>query len=279
MLKFENILSQSIVKPKEEDRHREDRVRVAPAHGLFAVADGAGGQGMFAGDWAQYLLDKLPLSPIKTTTEFGQWHEGIREQFYKEKLAIVKANFPDLEQKYEREGSLSTLLVMWYVEEEQKIYLLSCGDSAFFVKTNESFSSTIPYADFMENPYLIGTTKDYPASAIDLQVKDADADATYLLCSDTLAQYILAAYLFTHPTPENTEQLQLVEDDYVRLSQYTIDLRKAGMAEKDFTDEVLKELIAALENEATFKAYLYQLNEQKLLNYDDYSLILIPKRA
>jgi hypothetical protein len=267
------IKAQSVVKPHEDSRHREDRIRIDNPN-FIALADGAGGQGLFAGEWADYLLAHIPETPIKTAAEFVQWHNSIKEAFYNQKLEEVKQQIPDMLAKFEREGSLSTLLVMWYVPEESKTYMLSCGDSALFVKT-KSFWSSISYPEFMNNPHLISCINEYPEARVFLKSDDYFETGTYLLCSDALAQYIQAVFLLTHPGDENEAQLKMVEDDYVRLSQYTIDLRKAGIAKLDFELDLLQKIRSVAGSEEEFKTCLYQLYDQKLLNYDDYSLIMI----
>ena len=49
---------------------------------LIAVSDGAGGGGVFAERWSQYLVDHLPVKPIKNYKEFDKWIDGIWEPFY-----------------------------------------------------------------------------------------------------------------------------------------------------------------------------------------------------
>jgi hypothetical protein len=269
----DKIKVRSIVKPNEDNGHCEDRVRIGPT--FVALADGAGGQGLFAAAWAEYLLDHVPESPIKSAQAFTQWHNSIKDRFYFEKLEQVKREIPDLQEKFEREGALTTLLVMWYAPGENKTYMLSCGDSALFCKTKARFWSSIDYPEFMNNPYLVSCIENYPESKVKIASDTFYKTATYLLCSDTLAQYVQATYLFTHPAEKNAEQLKLVEDDYVRLSQYTIDLRKAGTAKMDFQKDILSKLRKALDNDESFKNHLYKLYDKKFLGYDDYSLIMI----
>ena len=48
----------------------------------IAVSDGAGGGGVFADKWAQYLVVHLPDEPILNFSEFDKWLDSIWEQFY-----------------------------------------------------------------------------------------------------------------------------------------------------------------------------------------------------
>ena len=49
---------------------------------LIAVSDGAGGGGVFAERWSQFLVGDLPEAPIMNYREFDKWIDGIWEPFY-----------------------------------------------------------------------------------------------------------------------------------------------------------------------------------------------------
>ena len=53
----------------EEGVLNEDAVFYSPS--LIAVSDGAGGGGVFAEKWSQYLVDTLPPLPITSFEELG----------------------------------------------------------------------------------------------------------------------------------------------------------------------------------------------------------------
>ena len=48
---------------------------------VIAISDGAGGGGVFAERWSQYLVDHLPDKPIKNYKAFDKWIDGIWEPF------------------------------------------------------------------------------------------------------------------------------------------------------------------------------------------------------
>ena len=50
----------------------------------IAISDGAGGGGLFAERWSQYLLAHLPDIPIENVEKFNTWIEQIWEPFYNE---------------------------------------------------------------------------------------------------------------------------------------------------------------------------------------------------
>lgn len=272
--------AQSIVKPNEADHKREDRIFIDQENGLYALADGAGGMGVFASDWAEYLLQQLPKKPFQKKDDFLEWLNLIAKEFKTLKQTDLQALPSDVQDKFEAEGSLSTLVAIWIDQEKQQFHFLSCGDSALLrwhTKT-ETLESSVPYPEFMEHPFLLNCNKPYQAEKVVLATYPLQTQETLILTSDALAQYILATYLLTHPNPKNNQQIKIVEDDYVALSQYTIDLKKANINELNFINDVLNPLEKSLTNETDFKQHLYQINQQKLLNFDDYSLIILEQQ-
>jgi len=273
MDKPNNELYQSIVRPFETDDKSEDRVRVQ--QGLYAIADGAGGGGMYASEWAQCLVDHLPIQPITNASSFVAWLTPLQNDFNAQKRVYTEQHVPDAVEKFKREGSLSTLLVVWLNSETGDYHLLSYGDSAAFVLGTQ-FWCSLSYDSFMEYPYLVGC-KENDATAKDplFATGTLKKEDSLLLCSDTLAQYLLAAYLFTNPTPEHTAMLNSVMEEYHPLSQYSIDLQKMRMANKNFEADILLPLKQALASETDCKTYLYQLYNNKQLGADDYSIIIV----
>ena len=56
--------------------------------GMIAVADGAGGGGVYAERWSRYLLENLPQKPITDYAMLDGWVDGIWEKFYKIKISL-----------------------------------------------------------------------------------------------------------------------------------------------------------------------------------------------
>jgi serine/threonine protein phosphatase PrpC len=270
---MKKLVFQSTVKPYEEANSREDRIKVDHENGLYAIADGAGGVGLFAGEWAEYLLENLPLTPFISKLEFVKWHRDIKEKYIRDRRRYVIEERPDLLLKFENEGSLSTLLVLWHNKKDNTMSYLSYGDSVLFVFTRKYWSSMKSYADFLQRPYLISCYHAPAEEHIDLDSIPISKGAKYVLCSDTLSQYLMASYYFTSDIEEHKDVLNIIEADYETLSQYTIDLRKKGFEQKNFTNDIIKPLLQAGKNELSFKEYLYKLYDEGVLGYDDYSLI------
>lgn len=92
----------------------------------LAIADGAGGTGIYCGEWAEKLVESLPTKPITTFQEFSQFLQPISEEFSKKVDQLVSSD-EFKESKFWDEGSASTLVACWIVEKEIK--WIAYGDS------------------------------------------------------------------------------------------------------------------------------------------------------
>ena len=74
---------------------------------LIAVSDGAGGGGVFADLWSEYLVEHLPDEPIGDYPTFDKWIDSIWEPFYNDCEEKAKAEGGMLLNKFYDEGSTS----------------------------------------------------------------------------------------------------------------------------------------------------------------------------
>jgi serine/threonine protein phosphatase PrpC len=123
---------QSIPKDFVSLNLNEDRVRFAD--NFISISDGAGGTGIYCGEWASILLENLPDEPIKSYEEFIEWFKELPDQF------LFKHEPSDnidghIRRRFYEEGSSATLTVVW--EFENEYYWLCIGDSnIFFIEAN-----------------------------------------------------------------------------------------------------------------------------------------------
>ena len=67
----------------------------------IAVSDGAGGCGLFANEWSEYLVKHLPKDkPVVSFKELDEWVDGIWEPFYNEHEERAKEGDGILLNKY-----------------------------------------------------------------------------------------------------------------------------------------------------------------------------------
>ena len=143
------ILYNSIANPidKENEIMNEDACLIN--NNIIGIADGAGGAGIMNKDWAFFLLNNLPDSNFNTVQEIESWFDKIREDFYN-KTSLKISNYDNfITDKFEKEGSFSTLSVVWIGKE--KITSFSIGDSGiFYFKKNKK---TLDYDVSFISPY------------------------------------------------------------------------------------------------------------------------------
>lgn len=260
----------SIVKP-EEKAINEDSVIAKPS--CIAVADGAGGGGVFAERWSKYLLEQLPETPITSFEQLDNWVDGIWEPFYNdcEHLANVMGGGLLLSKFYD-EGSFSTLVALW--EHEGKITWCSYGDSVAFHynrKSKELQYSIKSLAEFDNPPYLISCKDPLNIEGFSCGGFDRTEDSIYFVASDALAHYILMMYMASHLN-DNAGALAAAIYEHSKNSAY---VRTAMLLRKVDFDIVLSKLLNCIGHRRNMERHLEKLRRHHLLAIDDYSMAIM----
>lgn len=136
MMQFRTL---SIPKPFPSVGTSEDRLMKSSSK--LAIADGAGGTGIYCGEWAQKLVESLPSNPITTFQEFKQFLKPISEEFSK-KVDQLVSDDEFKESKFWEEGSASTLVACWISEEEIK--WIANGDSQIMYLDHQGSLHSFP---------------------------------------------------------------------------------------------------------------------------------------
>lgn len=253
--------------PKEEGFITEDAVKARET--LIAVSDGAGGGGVFAERWSQYLVDNLPDMPIKNYKAFDKWIDGIWEPFYNEYEEIAKKEGGMLLNKFYDEGSFATLVAVW-----KNGTWISYGDSVVFCynqKTKELQHSFTRLADFNNPPYLINWKDPLDEKGFRSGKFKIDKDSIVLAASDTLAHYILMMYELDNKD-KFIEELEEAVNAQTKNSNF---IKTANRLKKiDFA----KDVIEKLENCKylnQFESHIGRLKRWGFIGYDDYSLVMM----
>lgn len=177
---------QSIPKDFISKNLNEDRIRCED--NFVAIADGAGGTGIYCGEWAEFLLVNLPNHPITNYASFEKWFTELQEPFL-EKHEQSLVNDGHKKRRFYEEGSSSTLAVVWQIENE--IHWLSYGDSQIFFLDESSYKS-YPYTNFNEfeaTTDLLNWKHLPKESALFLGKMDIDYTKV-ILATDTIAKHI-----------------------------------------------------------------------------------------
>jgi hypothetical protein len=236
---------------------------------VIAVADGAGGGGVFAERWSQYLVNHVPEKSIKDYKAFDKWIDRIWEPFYNDCEEEAKKIGGLFLNKFYDEGSFATLVVVW---KDGK--WISYGDSVAFCynkktgKLQHSFSKLI---DFNNPPYLINSKDPLDEKGFKTGRFIVDDECMVFAASDTLAHYILMMYKVAHRDWFGEEIIEAI-DARTKNSNFL----KSAMRTRKINFE--KDVIQKLENckyPKQLKLHIERLKRWGFIGHDDYSLVIM----
>lgn len=256
----------------EKNTVNEDAAFASKA--LIAVSDGAGGGGVYAEFWSQYLLNNLPKKPITSFDELDTWLDQNWEQFYNKYEEKAKLQGGMFLNKFYDEGSYATLAAAWKTENNQW-YWMTYGDSVVFsynFKTGVLQHSPIKLKEFNNPPFLISSMNPLQEEGVKHGKFSKSEDTTLFIASDALSHYILMMYKVVHKD-KFEEELSDAIDSKSKNSSFiktALHLRKI-----DFYKNVMLKLINSCQIEINFKRHLGSLESRGLLAKDDYSLTMI----
>ena len=236
---------------------------------VIAVSDGAGGGGVFAERWSQYLVDHLPDKPIKNYKAFDKWIDSIWEPFYNECEEDAKKIGGLFLNKFYDEGSFATLVAVW-----KNGAWISYGDSVAFCynkKTGELQHSFTRLADFNNPPYLINCKDPLDENGFRSGKFKVDNNCLVFAASDTLAHYILMMY-----EVDNKERFADEIEEALNAQTKNSNFIKTAMALDIIYFE--KRVITKIENcyhDFLLKSHIKGLMKKGLIGYDDYSLVIM----
>lgn len=236
---------------------------------MIAVSDGAGGGGVFAERWSQYLVKHLPEDAITSYEAFDKWVDGIWEPFYDEHEEFAKKEGGMFLNKFYDEGSFATLVVVW-----KNGQWISYGDSvAFCYNTKNKLlqHSFTRLVDFNKPPYLINCKDPLDGKGFRDGLFTIDNDCIIMAASDTLAHYILMMYELSYKN-RYAEELQEAIDAQTKNSNFIKTAMSIG--ELDFEKDVICKLL----NCSTWpilQSHIKRLKKKGLIGHDDYSLVIM----
>ena len=236
---------------------------------VIAVSDGAGGGGVFAERWSQYLVNHLPDKPIKNYKAFDKWIDGIWELFYNVCEEIAKEEGGMFLNKFYDEGSFATLIAVW--ENGQWI---SYGDSVAFCynkKTRELRHTFGRIVEFNNPPFLVNCKDPTDKNGFKCGKFDISEDCIVFAASDTLAHYILMMYEIAHEEKYEGELQEAIEaqtkdSNFIKTAMR---LRKI-----DFDKDVIQKL-ENCKHPQQLKLHIERLKRWGFIGHDDYSLVIM----
>ena len=256
----------AITIPKECDITNEDAVIARES--FIAVSDGAGGGGVFADLWSNYLVEHLPLKPIKSFQAFDKWIDSIWEPFYNDCEKDAQKEGGMLLNKFYDEGSFATLVAVWDTGQ-----WISYGDSVAFCynrKTGVLQHSFTRLVYFNNPPYLINCKDPLNRKGFRHGKFEIDDECIVFAASDALAHYILMMYELAHKD-QFAKELKQAIDVQTKNSNFI----KTGMRLRKL--DFAKDVIQKLDNckcQQQLVAHTERLKRMGMLGYDDYSIAI-----
>ena len=236
---------------------------------VIAVSDGAGGGGVFAERWSDYLVNHLPDKPIKNYKAFDKWIDGIWEPFYNEYEEEAKKIGGLFLNKFYDEGSFATMVAVW-----KRGAWISYGDSVVFCynkKTGELQHSFTRLVDFNNPPFLINCKDTMDEKGFRRGQFKIDKNCIVFAASDTLAHYILMMYEVANKK-RYADELEEAINAQTKNSNYI----KTAMAMEDV--DFVKDVIVKLQHCYTWpilQNHIKGLKKKVLIGHDDYSLAIM----
>lgn len=235
---------------------------------VIAVSDGAGGGGVFAEIWSKYLVEHLPLEPIKDYESFDKWVDDIWESFYNDCEEKAKAIGGMFLNKFYDEGSFATLVAVWKDGD-----WIAYGDSVAFcynVRTGILQHSYTELVDFNNPPYLVNWKNPLNPEGFRSGRFEVDGDCVVFAASDTLAHYILMMYEIANNNGFDKELREAV-DAQTKNSNFVKTAMSLGNV--DFREDVIRKL-QNCKNWFLLERHIKNLKNKGLIGHDDYSIVI-----
>lgn len=240
----------------------------------IAVSDGAGGCGLFANEWSQYLIDHLPKDkPISTYSELDDWVDGIWEPFYNEHEEKAKGGDGILLNKFYNEGSCATIAAAW-MKSEKVCQWMAYGDSVVFhysFLTGILEHSFTRLSNFSNSPRLVSCKDPLEKEGFRSGEFTLNDTSIVFAASDALSHYILMMYELSK-CKEYGEELA---EEYLKHSGNSQLLKTAETQRVDFEKDVILQLMPASESEESFKKYLVNLYSIGVIDMDDFTFVYV----
>lgn len=242
---------------------------------LIAIADGAGGGGLFAERWSAYLLNNLPDIPIRNVEELDAWIGDIWEPYYNQCEEDAKHLGGMSLDKFYDEGSFATLVAVW-MSSANECQWISFGDSVAFhynrltKQLEHSFTSL---ADFDNPPYLINCKDELQKEGFKNGTFHIDGGSIVFVTSDALAHYIMMMYEIAN-ADKYKQELATAESNRSKNSNY-IQMAEA-MGSVNFEKDIINKLTNTINHPTNFRRHIQRLIRKGLIAYDDYSIACFP---
>lgn len=249
------------------EHENEDNIRFIQGHNVhkLAVADGAGGVGIYCKNWSKKLVESIPESFEAVNQE---WFIARSKEFFEDIMFNIPSQDLFVKEKFVNKGSYSTLLYAWIDQTEKKLYCLGLGDTYLFLfrkKDNKySLENTYPNnsnSSIGGNPNLLNWRLEVSQNAFEHKEFDLQSSDIIITCTDSIARWLFMHLYLFNPASSFFSEGPSSED---------LELFKKNSTYSSI-DKML-ELITSLESEEDFKILLLEEVKKELLEPDDFTL-------
>ncbi|GAB3726545.1 hypothetical protein [Spirosoma lituiforme] len=264
---------QSVSKEAPVYTDNEDAWRSDSEAGIWAVADGAGGTGIYAGEWARHLVQQVPHKPFEGLDSLACWLDAEWVSFFDAYRPQAQQNYL-IERKFMGEGSSATLVTLHH--QAAIVHWMVYGDAValcFNPSTGELRAANPDIRQFESAPYLLNWLHPPDSDGFRSGSWPHQPGQQYALLSDALGQYLLMAYATLQG---DVETIRIIAQQPTALgSRALAHLRHWSGKQLSFEESVWQPLQTALASPVQFLAHTQQLRTRQLLGPDDYTAILI----
>jgi len=184
---------------------------------FVALADGAGGAGIYCKDWARCLVDQASKLELPISDEsLDEWILAVSKLFYRNMIDKVDMDIYTRE-KFLISGSYSTLVLVWIDDKNYKCHYSGTGDSCVFIfrKGDDRYDPILlyPYSEFEfldQNPHLVNWRK--KNNLKEIKTLDLQKDDMIFIGTDAIARWILLILLKSNSNIESFLNSTLVKD-------------------------------------------------------------------
>ena len=250
----------------------EDAYYAGPIEGHWAVADGAGGTGLYAGEWARFLVARAN-EPIVSLTSLTNWLDHYWAAFFAEFRPQAAEHYLT-ERKFMDEGSGATLGVLH--QRGERLHWMLYGDAVilcFNPLTKQLTGARPGLAQFETAPFLLNWNSPPQAEGFRYGEWVHEQGNAYALMSDTLGQYVLMAHDALTGNRADLERLAQLPTALGQRAAHHLAFWSIQPAL--FYPMVWQPLREALVSGVAFAAFTRKLRAYNLLGLDDYTAVLI----
>jgi hypothetical protein len=280
-----NILGRiSISNPMEMDyKSNEDELDIIDTGKIkrIVVCDGAGGAGVFCGDWAKTIAQSVDVDPKSFRSSFETWYQGIGESFHKHITSNKDLTDSVLLSKFYQQGSFATMLALWIDTENTTYTCAGIGDSLLFHFQNQGnwvLKSVFPVKDvqnIQSNPRLLSWGSETIAFPCYEEHPVYD-DSIFILCSDSMARWILIMLdiINTDALIQAGVNRSFQESLASEIIRFRKEIAYTNLQVQN-TNELLKYLITITRTEDEFRIAALNMINSGSLEEDDLTIAIV----